>query len=233
MEFYLLLQGWIIFLIKILGPVMDIEKLADIGQTKDRLSNSRNVFSGTRPSIIACLLHDSGFNGISLGVADAIEKIGVIHGERMIATFPHIPRPAFPGIDDVGIPSIHFSKALSKARFRRRDRVEMQMVIHKAVSEIRNAEPLSVLVQQFEYEQLIGFEKENVVLTIPPIENMIGDAGDNDSCYSRHYLSLMDSFNGLEDSDGAHPRFSQTTKNFSNKNNAKYCKEWELNPVSD
>jgi hypothetical protein len=110
----------------------------------------------------------------------------VVHRTGIETVLPQMPAPAVHTVNVLGIKKMGPTNSLSKSHVISGDGDDMNMIGHQAIAQHVQAEPLGLFLEQFEVNRSVIGYKENILLIISTLSDVMRNIFQNYSGYSRH-----------------------------------------------
>jgi hypothetical protein len=112
----------------------------------------------------------------------------IVQGIREKSPLPEMAFPVFSNINQPGVSAMDFTNRFLQAIISRRDRYQMDMIIHQAVAPYFNSLFAAEMIEDAQIEPLIIFMEKDFLSTIPPLDNMMGTSRHDNSTNATHLI---------------------------------------------
>ena len=118
---------------------------------------------------------------ILFDVAGGSDEVRMIERTGIEPALPEASPPVFPEIDRKRVFPIRDCHRFGQTAFGFRDSDQMNMVRHQTINPENEPRLVSVFLEKFEIINSIFVMKKDRLATIPPLNDMMGNTGDDDA----------------------------------------------------
>ena len=130
--------------------------------------------------------HHAGPDGVELHVPDRSDQMGVVHGARMEAALPQMPRPSVALVDEPRVSLVYGRQGLVEAADRLRHENEVGMIGHQTPRKHTNLRLPAAFPDQLDVAGVIALAEERLLPPVATLNDVVGDAWDDDTSDARH-----------------------------------------------
>ena len=114
------------------------------------------------------------------------KQIRPVRRKRRKPLLPQMPAPPLPEIDHPGIPPVRLGKRRAKAVPAPRTKEQMHMVRHQAIRPYLRPDLRASLHKKRQIGRIVAFREKDGLPAVTALGNVVRDAGNDDTGYSRH-----------------------------------------------